>query len=181
MEFPMEPDSINVFPADQFELARPRDPGELGVELMAQARPNGRIQDHFRIVIGGGAPLEFESSLGNFFGSDNARVRALRAQFHFWPRDLTLRRNATTSTWSDTYQHLAQKAAMLVDEEGAGVPMSEMATLVAGIEDISKKSSSFRWAVVIGEDGKPQLDLQTLPATEKYIAGKPALKRYEAI
>ena len=51
MEFP--PASWDVFPAADFETTGPRDPGELGVELMVQARANGRLLDHFRITVGG--------------------------------------------------------------------------------------------------------------------------------
>ena len=39
--------------AEDFELATARDPGILGVELMAQVRPNGCIMDHFRLALGG--------------------------------------------------------------------------------------------------------------------------------
>jgi hypothetical protein len=51
MEFP--PKAWDVFPAEQIVTAAPRDPGELGMELLVQMRDNGRIQDHFRIAIGG--------------------------------------------------------------------------------------------------------------------------------
>ena len=39
MEFP--PTDWEVFPVEDFELAVPRDPGMLGMEIMAQARGNG--------------------------------------------------------------------------------------------------------------------------------------------
>jgi hypothetical protein len=51
MEFP--PKAWDVFPAEQFDTALPRDPGELGMELLVQMRDNGRIQDHFRIALSG--------------------------------------------------------------------------------------------------------------------------------
>jgi hypothetical protein len=51
MEFP--PKAWDVFPAEQFDTASPRDPGKLGMELLVQMRDNGRIQDHFRIALGG--------------------------------------------------------------------------------------------------------------------------------
>jgi hypothetical protein len=50
MNFPPEEE---VFGAEQFETAAPREAGELGLELMAQVRPNGRILDHFRVTLGG--------------------------------------------------------------------------------------------------------------------------------
>ena len=50
MDFP--PDWLIVAEED-FETATPRDPGFLGMEVLAQIRPNGRVMDHFRIVLGG--------------------------------------------------------------------------------------------------------------------------------
>jgi hypothetical protein len=38
---------------EEFASAAPRNPGELGVEVLAQIRPNGRILDHFRVTLGG--------------------------------------------------------------------------------------------------------------------------------
>ena len=55
MEFP--PAHWAVFPAEDFETACPRLPGTLGVELMAQVRPNGRVMDHWRLAIGGSSNL----------------------------------------------------------------------------------------------------------------------------
>jgi len=51
MEFPAT--EWIVLPDEEFELAAARDPGQLGVDLLVQARPNGRLLDHFRLVVGG--------------------------------------------------------------------------------------------------------------------------------
>jgi hypothetical protein len=50
MEFPPE---WNVVSAEQFATAQPRAAGILGMELLVQARPNGRMLDHFRMSLGG--------------------------------------------------------------------------------------------------------------------------------
>lgn len=173
----MKRDDITILPDTEFEQAAARSPGELGAEVMAQVRDNGRIQDHFRVVVGGSAPLELEVGLGSLFTTKDERINALRAQFLFWPRDITMRRNAVTSAWVDTYVTIAKKNAMLVDKEGAGVPTSDMAAIVDNIEDVAEKSSSYRWAVVIGDDGRLQLHLQSLPASERFINGRPGLRR----
>ncbi len=60
MDFPPPWD---FFPAEEFELAAPRDPGYLGAELMAQCRDNGRINDHFRIALAGTKLVETYISL----------------------------------------------------------------------------------------------------------------------
>ena len=62
MEFPPE---WNILPAEDFEIAVPRDPGEIGVDLMAQIRNNGRILNHFRLVLGGSKLLEAAVPLKN--------------------------------------------------------------------------------------------------------------------
>ena len=49
MEFPLE--DPTVLEMADFETAQPRDPGPLGMDLMAQMRPNGRVVDHYRVVI----------------------------------------------------------------------------------------------------------------------------------
>ena len=51
MEFP--PEDWFTFPATDFELAAPRITGDYTVEILAQARPNGRVMDHWRITLGG--------------------------------------------------------------------------------------------------------------------------------
>ena len=56
MEYPLT--NWEVVPKEDFELAVPRDPGSLGVELMAQVRGNGWIKDHARLVVGGSLILE---------------------------------------------------------------------------------------------------------------------------
>jgi hypothetical protein len=48
MEFPAE---WAVFQADEFDTDAPRSHGKAVMELMIQARPNGRLLDHFRIAL----------------------------------------------------------------------------------------------------------------------------------
>ena len=49
MEFPSD---VNVFGAVDFETAVPCNTGRTTVELLAQARPTGRIADHYRLAMG---------------------------------------------------------------------------------------------------------------------------------
>jgi hypothetical protein len=53
MEFPSD---RAVFHTDMFGTAAPRSHGETIMELMMQARPNGRLLDHFRVATGGRDP-----------------------------------------------------------------------------------------------------------------------------
>ena len=55
MEYPGSKTDWNVFPLPEFDHAEVRDPGNIGMELMVQARDNGRLVDHFRVAVGGDA------------------------------------------------------------------------------------------------------------------------------
>ncbi len=56
MDFP--PSEWDVFFTEDYSLVVPRDPGDLGAELAVQVRANGRIQDHYRISLGGSKVVE---------------------------------------------------------------------------------------------------------------------------
>ncbi len=51
MEF--QPETYDVFEADQFESARARLAGDAVMEVMLQMRPNGRCLDNYRIALDG--------------------------------------------------------------------------------------------------------------------------------
>jgi hypothetical protein len=48
MDFPPQ---WQLFEMEQFATAAPRAAGELGMELAMQVRPNGRMLDHYRVII----------------------------------------------------------------------------------------------------------------------------------
>ena len=58
MEFPLE--DWFAFPATDFELAAPRITEDYTAKILAQARPNGRVMDHWRITLGGTKILQAE-------------------------------------------------------------------------------------------------------------------------
>ncbi len=170
MEFPLGEEEWSVFTAEDFDSAEVRDPRHLGLEVLAQARPNGRIQDHFRIVLGGGKPLNFSSL---YSGS---KYDAYKLRFQYWPRDIAIRRNSTTSNWKGVYDLLAERNAAVVDMEGGTVPTDQVLDVMR--EEMPKgEAASIRWGIVIGDDKKLRLDLTVLPASEATINGRPILKR----
>ncbi len=93
MEFPSE---RSVFQADEFETAAPRSHGKAVMELMIQARPNGRLLDHFRKATGGSEILEAMLQLTDIIS--NAELEGVTAQFQFWGRNMTTSR-VTSSSW----------------------------------------------------------------------------------
>ncbi len=175
MEFPLKRWEINIFDGDDFEAAEARDPGHLGMELLAQVRPNGRIQDHFRIVLGGRQPLNVKTSFGLLYGS--SKYKSYMLQMQSWPRDVTIRRNSATSNWKDVHDLLSERNAAVTDPDGATIPTDEIMKVMTEEIIPAGGAASVRWAVVIGDDKTMRLDLTTLPATEATIAARPVLKR----
>jgi hypothetical protein len=173
MDFPAE---WEVFPAEAFETAMPRCPGSHSVELMAQLRPNGRVMDHWRLALGGSGSMELNVPLNQILPIQAGFPDGLRLKTQYWPRDVAIRRNMSSSSWQDVYETLAARQATVETAEGEVVPTDEVIGLLDGLPQTAIKSASLRWAVVIAEDGNLQLDLQSLPAPAKTLAGRPAFK-----
>jgi len=98
MEFP--PKEWDVFPAEQFDTAVPRDPGELGMELLVQIRDTGRAQDHFRVALGGSKLLTAYLPMRDIFRVSED-FPEWYIEYSKWPADIILARNRTTSVWVD--------------------------------------------------------------------------------
>jgi len=173
MEYPPPWD---VLPEADFDLAVPRDPGHLGVELMAQVRMTGRIQDHFRLVIGGDQLLEFNIPLSSCFTFADA-PRWVFA-FSTWPRDIIIRRNTSSSTWLDMRDLVSSNDVQILNETGEQVNNGAFVELLADKSPPNKPpiSSSVRWAIIAGDGEKPALQIQLLPFSAAQIDSKPLLK-----
>ena len=171
MEFPRD---WNILPAEDFEIAVPRDPGEIGVELMAQIRTNGRILDHFRLALGGSNMLEAKVHLKNILPTAEPPDWTLKLAS--WPRDKKLRRNMATTAWLDIREQLATNDARVIDTDGAAVENKLLLDFLGSMADKQLNSASTRWWVGAGEDGRLHLQLQALPSPSTSYASKPAWK-----
>ena len=167
MDFPPE---WVVLPAEDFTTAAPRNAGICGMELLAQIRHNRCILDHFRVSLDGSKILEVNTPLSSLMPS--TPDSGLIFKFAVWPRDIEMKRNMTTSQWMDITELLASKKAAVHDQEGS---MLAHAAVMADLASLGT-SSSLRFATVVGEDHLMQLHLQCLPASAKYLMGKPALR-----
>jgi hypothetical protein len=96
----------------------------------------------------------------------------LRLRYQEWPRDIEVRRNMVTSTWKDAYDLLASKKADVVNEQDEPIPMDQF------LREMKEagRAAALRFAVVIGEDQRVQLQLQGLPASAASLMGKPAFR-----
>jgi len=178
MDFPA---AWTILPAEEYALAAPRIDGDLTLELMAQVRHTGRILDHFRMACGGSKPLEVDVDFGAMLPMPAFKGWRLQAQF--WPRDLLLRQNTFSSAWIDTVATIGMREVTILDQHGAIIPCTEVLRILDRPEDDEDENrgpdgSSFRWAVVAGEDSLLRLQMQSLPGQAVLISGKALLKGF---
>ena len=167
MDFPPDWD---IYPAAEFKDAQAQTPGNLGVELTVQVRDNGRMLDHWRLILGGSAFQRVAVPLSRFIRLP--AIEGWNLKFQFWPRDITIRRNMTSSIWVNISKMINTKEAVISDD--AGEPVAQEAVLTE-LQN-NNVEAAIRWAVVIGEDSLPRLHLQSLPASAESLSGKPTLR-----
>jgi hypothetical protein len=71
---------------------------------------------------------------------------------------------------------IAMRELDVFDAEGAGIPAGEFLRLVNDLDEDGPCAASYRFAVVVGEDNKPRLQIQSLPASAVFLSGKALLK-----
>jgi hypothetical protein len=173
MEFP--PD-WNVSEASEFDIASPSTPGAVSVELFAQLRNTGRILDGFRFAIDGASPLEINVDLFQLIPVDDCRNLPFFQQF--WPRDVMLRRNMVSSTWTSLTDTVSSNNADVLDDSGAGISPAAFLRILGQLPSSGPVNASTGWAVVIGADGLLKLQLQALPLVASYLNNRAKFCRY---
>ena len=166
-----------VEPMTGFETARPIVPGSTTayvMELLVQLRSTGRMLDNFRTVVDGSSPLECELDMATIIPSP--AFKGWRLNFQYWARDIAIRRNVTTSAWMDVPALICSNQAEVLDANGTGIPSAEFMQRLEDLPDDGPESGSLRWAIIIGEDDRPRLQLQALPCDAVSLSGKPATK-----
>ena len=175
MDFP--PENYDIFHAEDFEMAETRNPGQCGVEVMAQARPNGRVMDHWRLAIGGSRMLQYKGELVNIIPAANSTPKWF-ISYEQWPRDVVIRRNMTTSTWVDILTLIEANEILVADERDQPVANQTVVEALNAMADKNSNSAAARWAVCIGESGKLELQLQLMPAPASFLVSRPTFRRY---
>ena len=171
-----------IVEAEDFNLPGPRDPGDLGMELLAQVRTNVRVMDHFRVALGGNTIIKV-----NFPAKDiypNQAVPNLQIKWDIWGRDIIIRRNMVTSEWEDLTGRLAANEAFAHNIfhnaiPGEDEPVDQNADLLdflLNLPERGKCGAAVRWAVGIGPDGIMELILQGLPASAATLLRKPTFR-----
>jgi hypothetical protein len=164
------PHSWDVFPLEGFATAAARSGARFAMELMAQARPNGRIIDHFRVALGGCGQLDVTLPLRRTLVVPAALGWNLKFQIR--PRDVELKRNMVTSDWSDVVSIIKANDATVENGQDEVIPVK---TVLAEIAK-SKRAAAVRFGAFIAEDHTMMLGLQCLPSSADSLKGKPALR-----
>jgi hypothetical protein len=92
MEFPP---AWDVRTAAHFETVTGPDTVDITGQQVAKRRNNGWILDSFKMVLGGTQICSANIDLGALL--PGSTFNKYRLQFQFWPRDLAIRRNMTSS------------------------------------------------------------------------------------
>ena len=77
----------------------------------------------------------------------------------------------------DVYSMIRERNAVVFNRDGQVVTLTDMADIVSQIDGDECKNAVMRWAVFIGDEGKLELVLTSLPASLNQISGRPSLKR----
>ncbi len=165
-------ESIDDFDVAVATLASSGD--SVAIQLLSQLRSTRRILDNFRFSVNGPKILDVELDFHQILPADNMRGYKLRYQY--WPRDINIRRNLTTSSWADVLDLVATNNVTILDSEGAGVPTGEIRRVLDELPDEGPEAAAIRWAIVVGEDGLLKLQLQTLPSVAATLNGRPITK-----
>lgn len=174
MEFP--PASWDIFPAEEFATALPRATSDVTVELMAMARPNGRVMDHWRLSTGGTKLLVITTELSSIIPAA-ATLPKCKITYQQWPADIGIRRNMTTSAWLDIMTLMAANELTAADEDGDVIECTDVIENLQSLPNRSVISAAVRWAVCASEDQRLEIQLQCLPVPVTTLNSKPIFKR----
>jgi hypothetical protein len=159
---------------EEFETAQPRVECSTTMELLAQVRHTGRMLNNFRIALGGEARLKVDVDLGAMVPREVFRGWRFRTQY--WPQDICIRTNISSSVWFDLADTLASKEGNVLDDNGAEIPEREVLRLMDDLVE-DPMNAAFHWAIAVGEDNLMKLQLQSLPGSAVLVAGKPTLRQ----
>jgi hypothetical protein len=168
MEFPPQ---WNAFPLEDFDTAAARTQGcrrhgAHGADEAQRQTAGSRQGGHRRVQI-----LEVEVPLGKLIPSPN--LNGLKARYQFWARDTAIRRNMTTSVWKDVYALIHSHEIQVEEETGGPVISEDVIRELDSLPTAVGKTAVVRHAIVIGEDQRMQLELQSLPTSLAHVSGKP--------
>ena len=171
MEFPP---TWNVLLAELMDTYQAPDCAGASLLLKAQLRPSGRILDGFQLALGGTNIHDANVDMGQLIPASNFKQWKLK--FQFWPRDVQIRRNMMTSSWHDIPAMICSNEATVFNEKGEETTPAVFMELLDLAADFEPEAAAIRWAVIVGEDNLPRLQLQGLPASAVTLSGRHQFK-----
>lgn len=147
-------------------------------EVFATIRPNGRILDSVRYVLGGTEIIEGAFKLGQLFTDLELANWTLHLQR--WPRDVDLRKGLLSGPWMDVPGLVSSRDATIHNHMGAPIAATDFLRRLADVEE-DPLCASVRWAVILDDVSRLALQLQGLPAAASVLNGRPTMKRYFTI
>jgi hypothetical protein len=176
MEFPATWVVLNI---TDYDTAMPAVSGEFVVELLAQLRNTGRILDGFRFALDGSRALEACVNLDKILPV--GELRGLQALIQCWPRDVKIRRNMLSSSWTSITDSITSNEMDITDEDGGGVTAGAVMRILERLPGNGPVNASTRWAIAAGSDGFLRLQLQGLPLVASVLNNRSTFKRYATL
>jgi hypothetical protein len=155
--------------ARTFKTTLPITAGELFAGVSAQVLPNGRISDGYRVTLGESKIVNIKAEMSAMGLAPASTTWFFRHQIE--AKDIQLRSNMTSGEWFDAHKLIEDKVAWVEDGKGHRVKEEEVLQMLSG------RAAAIRFAVVLSEDARLELNLQTLPAAAEVLIREPGFKR----
>jgi hypothetical protein len=169
MQFPPEWTFADAANLEAYLYSRTKD-RKPGMEIIVHFL-DGKAGD-FRIVLGGASIVSMKFDGSKIFGP---RFEGYTFLLEQWPSEIFIRHNMASSAWFDG--ELAIRSNRLTVFTPDGQPDEEDSVLTLFTADKrTVVGASLRWAVVVGDDCRPALMLQSLPLAENSLTAKPPLR-----
>ena len=110
-------DSLPAGDFDSYRIPRNLEDGALQGRLLLAVDASGRLEDHFRIVFGGG-----QQPSTNFAGSkisDHPALNPFRFSLDVNPENIEIKKNSFSSKWEDLEAMVAADKILISSEESA--------------------------------------------------------------
>jgi hypothetical protein len=169
MDFPtIVPEDWAFYSAIDFDSFQCRTTGKNGMDLLVQARGNGRLLDNFQIALGGTEILEVQGNMSDFcFGP---AFDPFNYRYETWGRYIDIRRNMTSSEWQEVRDLIASNNMVISNQEGEMVNPE-----ILRMMDEAGVKGAFRWGVGVQVSGRMKLEAQYFLAAAASLSSKPAL------
>ena len=144
---------------------------------MAQVRSNGRIMDHWHMMLAGYNVLEATFPLSMLL-SAAAGLIAWQITYQNFPRDIVLAHNMLCSALTDTVGLLSTHNFLLAKVEEQPVDIQPVPAAIKSLPATQNTRTFIRWSVVATVTNRLELQLQALPSSANQLTGKPLFNMY---